>query len=187
MLIISMILFSGCQNPTIAIIDEYMETHLEDGIHNELAFALRINKTMAGGTTQYALFKPNDRKSHFNNRRINTKDLSNQIIDFTFIIYENVTVTTNATMVNTFNLERNSNVTSTMVVYDNPTGINLTGSTLLEPFGNTIVSERKSGEAYSDALEYVFKDDTYYLLIFENDGSGDIEVLYDVIWIEVEE
>lgn len=201
--LIIMTLFSGCSRTSISVWDGVLReengdsivdlygfiptlTHFESGIHKGYSFGTRINKTISGGSTQYALFKSDGKEIHFIGRRINIVDISNQIIDFDFRLYENVTVATNGTPVEIFNLKRNSNINNTLLGFDNPTGINLTGSTYLSPFGNRVKTDRKSSIITSLQLEYIMKEDTYYLVEIINHGSGTIEVEYDLIWTEEE-
>lgn len=178
------------QDNGTSIIDNYgfvpTLTHFESGVHNGIGFATRVNKTMEGGTSQYALFKSDGKEIHFISRRINIIDLSNQILDFEFLISENVTVINNGIPVEIFQLKRNSNISNTLLAFDNPTGIDLTGSIFLSPFGNRVKTDRKSSIETSLALEYIMKEDTYYLIEFINNGIGDIKVEYDIIWIEEE-
>lgn len=201
-LIISCLLFSGCRNPTVAVVDEPLNvsvispidkfgsipvlTELQYAIHQEKAFSTRVNVTIGNGNTHYVLFKTDGKEIHFVSRRLNVIDLSNQIIDFEFKIYENVTVTNNGTELIIINLDRDSNQTNTLLGFNNPVGLDLTNSLYLAPFGNRILSDRKSSLVTSIDLKYIMKADTYYTIEMINNGIGNVEVEYDVIWIEEE-
>lgn len=161
-------------------------THQQHSTHEGKTFTTRMSGIILSGTTRYGVFKSDGKRVHFFARRINVIDVGGKDLDFEFKVYEGAAITTNGTSLNVFNLDRDSNNTNTLLGFADPSGINLTNAVWLEPFGNRIKAEKKSSVVHAEALEYIMKENEYYLIEFSNYGMTSIEVQYDVIWGEVE-
>lgn len=164
---------------SLAVIQDF-----ESKTHDGTAFVTGTTIIIPSGESRYIYGVTDGREVHFKYRTLNIIDIANQNIDFTNILYENVSVTTNGESLNVSNLNRNSNITNTFMIYRNPTGIDITNSYRIYGMGNRVKSARQSEVRSVQDLEYIMKHNSSYLLNLTNNGIGDVEVSFRWTWHE---
>lgn len=97
-------------------------------------------------------------------------------------LYEGATVSNEGTLVTSYNLNRNSVISSSTLIYYNPT---------ITSYGNIIDRSLVTGtktEAGNDnqIIHLILKPDTYYLLNVDNRANSNGEALFKFIWYEVD-
>jgi len=108
--------------------------------------------------------------------------------EYRFYLYEDVDVSDNGTSVTTFNANRNSSNTATMLVFSSPTlaggtlGDEGQGGTLIS--ASTIGSNRETTANRITTYELIGKRNTKYWVRMTNVSAGSAWVDYDFNWYE---
>lgn len=159
----------------VGVIDqEHLKIHDGDGY----TIGRRFTISNGGGTKTFLGIVPVGIFPHFRTMSISI-DGGPFDIDF----YEATTTSFNGTLVTSYNNNRNSTNTASLLIYDAPT-ITTVG-TLLEPV--LVPSTKQAGAIGTDASnEWILKQDTKYMIRVTNNksGAGTSNAAINMFWYE---
>jgi len=152
-------------------------------IHDGLAYMHNGAHNIANGVTQYHLLK--NPAFNYPHLRIVTTDVT--IAPAVISLYETPTTTADGTTATTFNYNRNSANTSSLLMYENPTVTavgTLLESVLIPSGGGGGGSSKPGGFGIDLPTEWILKQNTNYLVAITNNSGSTIDAYVHFFWYE---
>jgi hypothetical protein len=182
LILFAVLLLAGCSS--VAVVPKNMETldHDTAKIHAGQMHATTTQVNVNAGNTIY-LKGISENDVHLIQRRVYATTTGNTL-DYSIMVYEGGSDTGATNPLTKYNVKRSSPSNTTFEIYTSVTGVDTTTSVLL-PFGQKEVSEKKFSNTATSYTEYILKEDTpYYLAITNNDGGI---LTLDLFWEFYEE
>jgi len=182
-------LFTGCYNTAVAVVDK---TTLNNAtvnarslyemqlLHGEV-FLASDEYVIPGGTTIYVTGVTGDNLISMYKRV--AKAYSEQSIDLQIKLYEGGTLNS-VTTIPTYNKNRNSDLNSTLLIYDentNPTSI--AGAENI-PFTTILIGDKQVVVSSTESADYIMRTNTIYVLEITNNAVQSSSLIFSWNWIE---
>jgi hypothetical protein len=138
---------------------------------------------VGNGTSVYVQLKTNGSRAFITSINVAPSD---ELI--TVRLLEEPTVTDGDNEITAYNTDLSNLNTAETLVYDNPTSIS--GGTELESVflpGSSGLGGERNGQRYNSRVDWVTKESTDYVFEIMNDGTGNVDVGWDISWYEMEE
>lgn len=180
LILFGLLFLAGCTS--VAVVPNQADYNTEK-IHKGEMYATSTSVNVGTGETIY-LKATSDNAVHLVQRRVYATT-TGQALDYTIRLYEGGTDTGATSPLTKYNVNRELGYqNATFTIYTSVTGVN-TGSSIVLPFGQKEVSDKKFSNTAVSFIEYILKQDTpYYLAITNNDGGI---LTLDLFWEFYEE
>jgi len=176
LILLSTVLFTGCNNTAISISDSksYTQQNLEEGD----SYISESNQTILTTSNYYIGGITKNISLCMQQRQIIAQ--SDDTLDLVINLYEGGTFS-GGTLIQNFNKERNYIDNSTFEIYKDVTVIDLG---LKLPFESFVFGDKRIKTSTENFVSYIMKKNTTYILEIKNNGIKSADTIFVWNWFE---